>query len=97
MEHIIDLSCSEKILESFKKYVYLKLLIFDPPSPLFIPVCSFYMYLPPPAPLLPPKHMFALVSYPIPSQKMFHNTYVFLNEKSRSEKRENNYFFVCST
>ena len=32
-----------------------------------------------------------------PSQKQFRDVYTFLNEKSRNEKRENNYFFANST
>ena len=49
------------------------------PSP-FVHPRSFYMYT--------HQRMFVLVSYP--SQRNFHDTYDFLNEKSGSKKREKN-------
>ena len=54
------------------------------------PPCSFLFILH--VTLFLPQHMFSLVSYPSPSSKRFHDAYEFLNEKSRSEKRENNFF-----
>ena len=56
--------------------------IFLTPSPLVCP-CSFYMY--------PHQGTFTLLSY-CPSEKKFCNAYKFLNEKSRSENREKNFF-----
>ena len=58
-----------------------KLLIFDPLPPPYSPLSILYV-------IPPPQHMFALVSYPTPSQKRFRDGYKFPNEKSGSEKRE---------
>ena len=70
---------------AFKKYVRSKFANFDPPLPLVRPY-SFYKY--------PPKHTFALVSYPPPppslSKKKFHGIHKFSNKKSGSEEREKN-------
>ena len=83
---IIYLSCSEKNLASCS----CESSNFWPPLPL-VHLCSFYI------PPLHPQHMFALVIYPKLSEKTLQDAYEFLNEKSGSEKRENNYIFVNST
>ena len=77
---------------SFKKYVLLKLPVFEPPSPL-VPSCSFYMY-----PLLP-QRTFALVSYSSPSSsKKFRDAYDPYFELKNwgwggGEKRKKTYVF----
>ena len=71
---------------SFKKYVHLELLIFDPLSPY---LSLFVLIVPPSSPL---QHMFVLVSYTLLKKGLA--THKFLNEisESESEKRENNFF-----
>ena len=71
---------------AFKKYISSKFPIFDSPPPfsslfvLHVPHSSYVCF----------------SEFPHLSQKKFRDIYEFLNAKSGSKKRENNYFFKLS-